>query len=180
VSGVVLFAATPRARARLAEARERGQHLRRYVAIAGAHVEPSRGTWAWRIGRTNDPRLRAVDGRDAADALTKYAVAAATKAASLLGVEPVTGRTHQIRVHAAHAGAPLLGDGAYGGARRIVAPNGSVRAISRIALHAAWVETSDARGDPWRVDAAIPDELRTLWREAHGDEEAWANALARW
>ena len=68
----------------------------------------------------------------------------------------MTGRTHQIRVHASHAGAPLLGDRDYGGPTRLTLPGGRVLAPTRIALHAAKVRIARDDGAPLVVHCAHP------------------------
>jgi 23S rRNA pseudouridine1911/1915/1917 synthase len=181
VSGVVLFAAEPCAQARLSLAREQGRYRRRYVAIASSPPMPAAGVWSSPIGRGRDPRLRAVGGRDARPALTRYAVVErAPGGAAMLAVEPQTGRTHQIRVHASHAGAPLFGDTAYGGPGRIVAPSGAVLAVPRIALHAVWVEVPLEDGTAWKVEAPLPDDLTGIWQTLSGSPAAWAKAALEW
>ena len=122
VSGVVLFAEGDEARVHLARMRELGRYARHYVALCRGVPEPRWGTWSFPIGRDRNPRKRRVGGRDATHAETSFAVVATAPGAALLAVEPQTGRTHQIRVHASHVGAPLLGDAAYGGPTRIVTP----------------------------------------------------------
>lgn len=179
VSGVVLLARTDEARARLARARDEGTYRRRYVALACGAPSPATGRWAAPIGRAADPRLRAVGGRDTVDAATRYRTAAhAPGGLVMLSVEPETGRTHQIRLHAAHAGAPLLGDVDYGGPARLALPGGAVRRVGRVALHCAWVEAPIRTIGSPRVEAPVPDELRALWQAAGGDADAWAEALA--
>ncbi len=177
VSGVVLFARTPEAAARLADARERGLYRRHYVALAARAPSPDRGRWSAPIGRGKDARHRRVGGPDAVPAQTDYFVAkVAPRGEALLGVEPATGRTHQIRVHAAHAHAPLLGDAAYGGPTRLTASSGAVTRLERIALHAAWVEVPTSSAAPLRVRAALPDDLTHIWRLLGGDDGAWDDA----
>jgi 23S rRNA-/tRNA-specific pseudouridylate synthase len=176
VSGVVLFAADDDARKRLARAREQGRYRRHYVAIVRGAPAALRGEWAGSIGRARDPRRRLVDGRDAVHAETVYAVVASVAQASLLAIEPRTGRTHQIRVHAAHAGCPVFGDEAYGGPLRIVSERGAVRALTRIALHAAWVEVP-VGSETLRVHAPIPDDLAAIWTDCGGDPSAWELAF---
>jgi 23S rRNA pseudouridine1911/1915/1917 synthase len=88
----------------------------------------------------------------------------------------VTGRTHQLRVHSSHAGSPLYGDASYGGPRKIVRTDGSVEALGRVALHAAWVRLPLEGGV--RVEAPIPPELVALWEALGGRAEDFEVALA--
>ncbi len=177
VSGVVLLATDDTARAKLAHARETGRYRRHYLAIASRAPTPDAGLWTTPIGRDRDSRKRRVGGRDARPASTRYALCDTTERAALLAVEPVTGRTHQIRVHAAHAGCPLYGDGSYGGPTRIVSGRGSVTRLGRIALHAAWVEIADEGGALLRVDAEVPPDLSDIWTSCGGAASAWSRAL---
>lgn len=180
VSGVVVFAFDRPAAERLRVLRDEHEYLRRYVAIAvpsSSFVDPE-GTWTVAIGRAKDPKLRAPNGKDPAPARTHFAVVAsapegvATPAFRLLALAPITGRTHQLRVHASHAGAPLLGDRAYGGPVRTTLPSGRVLALDRIALHAARVTLA---GRP--IEAPIPEKLRQTWLALGGDGAAWEKAL---
>src|SRR5262249_6517804 len=153
---------------------------RRYVAIAARTPERESGSWDAPIGRGKDPRHRAVNGPESVAALTHYAIVARVESgAALLALAPVTGRTHQLRVHAAHAGAPLLGDAIYGpGPRgRVVLPGGRVLPWTRVALHAARVRVPDAGGREMEVEAPIPPELDDLWLSLGGDAAAWNTAL---
>lgn len=174
VSGIILFATSAEAEADLKELRERGEYQRRYVAIArGAASLRSSGTWDEAIGDGKDARHRAVGGKNAKASTTKYRVVGQANGFTMLAVEPVTGRTHQIRVHSAHAGAPLLGDRDYGGPTRITLESGSVVSLARIALHAIEVTLlGKVLGG-----ADVPEELSKVWRELGGDAEAWNTAL---
>jgi 23S rRNA pseudouridine1911/1915/1917 synthase len=175
VSGVVVFALTRDAASRLSGARARGEYRRNYVAITARAPEPPTGVWSESIGRATDPRLRRIGGRDPAPALTRYcACGRAARGEAMLSVAPVTGRTHQIRVHAAHAGAPLLGDRAYGATPRIVLDSGQVLEPRRIALHALRIVVPAERpGSILSVVAPIPQELRDLWSALGGDASSW-------
>ena len=184
VSGVVLFATTEAAAERLRAARAAGAYDRRYLALAAcAAPMPESGAWEGAIGNGKDPRHRQVDGVDAKASRTRFRVVArlphperAGGEIALLAVAPETGRTHQIRVHASHAGAPLLGDRDYGGPMRLGAASGAVLALGRIALHAARVVVPGETGE-LRAEADVPPELRDAWRKLGGDDEAWARAL---
>jgi len=179
VSGVVVFALTKAAAERLSRARTEGAYARCYVAVAARAPAAEAGTWDTPIGRAPDPRLRMAEGRDPVDAKTRYAVVAlASGGETLLSVAPMTGRTHQIRVHAAHAGAPLLGDRAYGGPSRITLPSGRVVEPKRIALHAARVVVPGQDGAPVVVTSPPPPELASLWSALGGDPAAWEVAAS--
>jgi 23S rRNA pseudouridine1911/1915/1917 synthase len=174
VSGVVILALSRAAATRLHRAREVGDYQRRYVAIATREPEPPRGLWDAPIGRAADPRLRMAGGRDPTAAQTRYATCACTSSGeAMLAVAPVTGRTHQIRVHAAHAGAPLLGDRAYGGPIRMTVVGGRVIEPRRIALHAARVVVRQAHRAPFVAEAPVPTSLQDLWAALGGDPTAW-------
>jgi len=172
VSGVVVLAATAAGEARLRRARAEGRYQRRYLAL-GVGDLPAEVTWDAPIGRARDPRLRAAFGPDAKPSLTHARVVARTAGVLLLAVEPITGRTHQIRVHASAAGAPLVGDRDYGGPRSFTSEDGRVVALDRIALHAARVSV-----DGVRADAPVPDALAAVWSALGGHAEAWDEALA--
>jgi 23S rRNA pseudouridine955/2504/2580 synthase/23S rRNA pseudouridine1911/1915/1917 synthase len=98
--------------------------------------------------------------------------------AALLAASPVTGRTHQIRVHAAHAGAALVGDRSYGGPVRLTLPSGRVLAFGRIALHAAMVTVPDEGGAPLAIASPVPEALRSWWQALGGSDGDWEGGLS--
>ncbi len=174
VSGVVVFALDREAAVHLRHLREEHRYVRRYLAIAARPPTPPEGRWTVPIGRAKDPRLRAPHGRDPVDALTCFATVALARGGpfALLSLAPVTGRTHQLRLHASHAGAPLLGDRAYGGPVRATLASGRVLPLDRIALHAARVTL-----DGVAIDSRVPDVLLATWLALGGDDAAWEKAL---
>lgn len=179
VSGVLLVARDEAARARALAAREAGEFKRRYLALAERVPQPASGQWDTAIGRGKRPGLRRAHGPQAQSALTRYetiARVADDAQPCFLRVEPQSGRTHQIRVHAAHAGVPLLGDADYGGSRRVTLPSGAVREIGRIALHAALIEVR-LGSRWWRVQADLPHELQRLWSDLSGVPAVWQPAF---
>ncbi|HEY8076893.1 MAG TPA: RluA family pseudouridine synthase [Labilithrix sp.] len=173
VSGVVLFALDAAAETRLREARAAGAYARRYVAVARGTPATGHGVWREPIGRGKDARHRAADGADAKEAETRWRVVAHAGGHVLLALEPVTGRTHQLRVHASHHGLPLLGDRDYGGESRVVVAGGRVVALARIALHCARVAASGVV-----AEAPIPEDLARAWTSLGGDAEAWEKATS--
>jgi 23S rRNA-/tRNA-specific pseudouridylate synthase len=185
VSGVVIFAANAASEDRLRRARAEGTYERRYIALAVGDV-PDVVTWSRPIGRAEDLRRRAVDGPDAKAATTRVRTIARSGGAgtgrgtgriAVLAIDPVTGRTHQIRVHASAAGAPLFGDRDYGGPSSFVTEAGRVVALDRVALHAARVVVPGERGAIEAI-VPVPDELRAVWSAASGEPSAWDDALA--
>lgn len=181
VSGIVTLGLTPDARRLVQEWRERGCFERRYLALASGEAEATSGAWRESIGR-GAGKLRVIAGRNAEVAHTDYAVIASSEFMAratpnrlhLLALGPRTGRTHQLRVHCAAHALPLLGDRAYGGASRLISPSGSVAALDRIALHAAWVELPLPQ--PLRIQALTPPWLLGIWRQFSANEAAFAAA----
>ena len=188
VSGVIIFARSPVGASRLLEARAQGLYSRRYVAIASNPLSPPRGRWDFPVGRAANPRLREVGGRDPIPASTRYAMCKLLGSGTALATfAPETGRTHQIRVHASHAGAPLVGDRAYGGRVSITLPTGGVVAPRRIALHAARVSvpravlgrrTDSDVGPAWVVSSPVPHELIDLGRALGLAPHEWEDAVS--
>ena len=85
--------------------------------------------------------------------------------ATLIEAEPVTGRTHQIRVHAAHAGFPLLGDDKYG-SREGEALTRQL-GLSRLFLHAESLTFPEpSSGRPVQIRAPLPEELEAVLSRA--------------
>lgn len=178
VSGVVIFALGRDARDLLRKAREEDAYQRHYVALALRAPEPARGWVDAPIGRGRRPTERQVGGKQAKEARTRYATVAAVQGLALVAAEPQTGRTHQIRVHMAHVGAPLCGDDRYGGSKRVVLGSGEVVRPGRIMLHAAWVRVQLGGTEPFFVQAPVPDPMRELWAHAAGDRGAWERSLS--
>lgn len=130
---------------------------RGYLAFVAGEVEREEGMVDAPIGRhPTAPHLRAV--RPGGEpALTRYRVEERYRGATLLAVELDTGRTHQIRVHLAHLGHPVLGDREYAGASPLA---------DRQALHARRLTfTHPATGERLSFEAPLPAELERL-REA--------------
>jgi 23S rRNA pseudouridine1911/1915/1917 synthase len=163
-SGVLLVARTVAALESLAR-QFRGRTVeKRYVALVHGTVRSERGTIDRPIGR--DPRDRkrmSVRGSRGRTAVTRFTVRERLPGATLLDVAPETGRTHQIRVHLASVGHPLVGDAVYGGRRRRAAGDVTeiLGACPRHALHAArLVVAHPATGKPLVLEAPLPADLR--------------------
>ncbi len=144
-SGVMVVAKTERALRTLSETFANRDLDRDYLALAWGVPQPPAGEIEGDIGRHPTDRKRmAVVTRNGKHALTRYATERAWGAAcALLRCRLATGRTHQIRVHLAERGHPLVGDPVYlrrmpGAARLLPEPaRRALLAFPRQALHAA-------------------------------------------
>ena len=182
VSGVLLVAVGTRAQQRLLKERAAGMLRRRYVALASGVPAPAEGEWREALGRGGSGK-RVVDDRDGQHAHTRYRAIAVAEpvardraATSLLALSPVTGRTHQLRVHASVHGAPLLGDRKYSGPVRMTLADGSVHALSRIMLHSVSVEWGPKAGRQLVVSEPGTD-LLDPWLQLGGDAGALQRVL---
>jgi 23S rRNA-/tRNA-specific pseudouridylate synthase len=174
VSGVVVCCLDDPAIRAVERARAAGRYARVYVAIASARIEGA-GTWDAPIGtvRRGGRAIPAALGRDAKPAETRFTAVAAARDATLLRLEPITGRTHQLRVHAAHENAPLFGDREHGGRAALTDAKGRVFPFDRVALHALSIRLPDASGELLEAASPVPATLRALWNALDGDERAW-------
>ncbi len=182
-SGVMVVAKTDTAHRALSEAfadhGASGGLERAYVALVWGAPARTSGTVDASLGRAADRVRRAVvpDGRaDARHAVTRYRVlerfgddGAGNALASLVECRLETGRTHQIRVHMAHIGHPVVGDPDYGQAFRTKANRlpeplrGMVRAFPRQALHARLLGFDHpATGAHMRFEAVLPADMAAL------------------
>lgn len=162
-SGLLVVARTERARVSLVEQLSARRAERRYLALVAGTVQSDEGMVDAPLGRSAaDPTKRAVraDGREAR---TVYAVRSRFEgpvAATLVECRLETGRTHQIRVHMAAIGHPVLGDGRYGPRRRAV-PDGWPE--DRPWLHAGVLGFDHpATGERLRFTSDLPDDLAAL------------------
>ena len=121
-SGVMVFAKTRRAYAALREAFESHEGVvKKYLAVTHGAPKQKSGTLETLIGRKPwDAKRMAVvgPGADGRRAVTRWTVLGRRSGMALVEFVIETGRMHQIRVHAAHLGAPIVGDPLYGDAER--------------------------------------------------------------
>jgi 23S rRNA pseudouridine955/2504/2580 synthase len=166
-SGVLLLARTARAaRALTAAFRERTARKTYWAVVAG--VPPKRqGVIALplekrRTGRSGGERMTA--GRAAGLAAeTRYRVVQTAKRdAAWLVMRPLTGRTHQLRVHCAAIGHPILGDGKYGGKAAFLERRELPRRLHLHAREVAIPHPDD--GTTLRITAPLPEHMAASWQ----------------
>lgn len=166
-SGLLVVARTPEVHQRLIAALAAREVKREYLALTNG-VMTGGGTVDQPIGRHRSVRTRMAVRGDGRDAVTHYRVARRFRAHTLVNVELQTGRTHQIRVHLAHIGYPLVGDPVYGGRRRTPRGAGAdlieaLDAFKRQALHAARLELAHpVSGRIVRWQAPPPADMARL------------------
>ena len=112
--GVVLLAKNAHVHAKMMEALAAGQVQKTYEALVWQRPDTDEGRWCVPIARRGGESLLREVRPDGQAAETRFRVLAACDTAALLELEPVTGRTHQLRVHCSHIGCPILGDPQYG------------------------------------------------------------------
>lgn len=161
-SGLVLFSLDKAVQPAL-DAQVAGHDMRkRYLAVVGGSPSFTQKVIEAPIARDrhDSRRMRAGAAGQGKPAKTLVKVAARSVGRSLLEVELVTGRRHQIRVHLASLGFPIVGDGVYGGAR----PKPSL-GEKGLLLHALSEEvTHPVTGEHLRFETAWPARLGTSWR----------------
>lgn len=181
VTGVVTFARTTRAIEAIASARASGRYRRRYLALASGSLSLSDRAWHDPIAHDpRDARKRIVGGGPTSkEAHTIAEPEHALTHATLLVLWPRTGRTHQLRVHAAHAGHPLLGDLPYGGPKRLARADGRMVSFPRVMLHCAEVILPGIRSGTLELRAPIPADFAEAFAALGGTPEALAFAASR-
>ncbi len=151
-SGLLVLAKTDAAHAALSRQIKARQFAKEYLALVHGALSPAAAVIDAPIGRdpANRKRMAVVDaGRSA---LTTYSTLSSYSKHTLARVTPETGRTHQIRVHFASIGHPLVGDGLYGRAD----PE-----LPRHFLHASRIGFGHPISDkPLDLSSALPDELQ--------------------
>jgi RluA family pseudouridine synthase len=141
-TGVVLFAKAPAANAGLAAQFAAHTVEKTYLALTG------------RPARLPPKAFRSEGAVDEARAVTDFVVASVLARGLLVEAHPRTGRKHQVRIHLAEAGIPILGDPRYGGA---------TGAAPRVMLHAARLDLRHPLTNaPLSVESPLPADFRAV------------------
>jgi 23S rRNA pseudouridine1911/1915/1917 synthase len=163
VSGVVLFARTSKAAARLSEQFREGTVCKMYRAIVEGNVAKDSGEfvdWLLKDEVTNTTRRVPANTPCARQARLRFRRVATAPNLSLLEIEPRTGRSHQIRVQLAARGHPIYGDRKYGSQHT---------GQGVVALHAARLTFEHpTRHEPVTVRAPDPGTWRKVFGPYHG------------
>jgi 23S rRNA pseudouridine1911/1915/1917 synthase len=174
-SGLLLVAKTDHAHRWLAAALAGRRIKRRYAALCWGHLSSDRVTVDKPLARDPRDRKRMAIVNTGKAAKTDFVRLARFDSADLLRAHLHTGRTHQIRVHLASIGHPVLGDDTYGGGggRRLVA-----LPPKRHFLHAAWlIFPHPETGEPVELRSRLPADLRRALDAVAGEPLEYPDPL---
>lgn len=168
-SGLVLIAKDRISASRLSDAMKSGNIAKKYITILDGELQDDEGiidTYIKREAESIIFRKVCTEGEGGDRAITKYKVLARRNGYSLVLASPITGRTHQLRVHFSYIGAPILGDDMYGSASPL---------ITRHALHALSLQFVHPRTQEKMTAFAPPKEdLANLIVEIFGEDALYA------
>jgi len=156
-SGVLLLGRSPNAAAALAESFKSRETDKRYFALVMGVPNPSEGRIKLNMEKApikgNERMVVSPNGKHS---ITDYIIVdKAQPAAAWLALKPHTGRTHQLRLHCAEMGHPIVGDGKYGGAEAFL--SGSIS--KKMHLHSYFVSFPHPAGGTVTVTAPLPDHM---------------------
>jgi 23S rRNA pseudouridine1911/1915/1917 synthase len=173
-SGVMVVAKNDETHQRLSRMFAAHDLTRIYQAVVWGAPTAKRGVIEAAIGRHPVDRKRmAVRKTGGRAALTEYWLEQRfgpplRPVASLVGAKLGTGRTHQVRVHLAHLGCPVVGDPVYGRRRNAAGPE-ALKSFGRQALHAAVLEFRHPRlGRQMTFASKLPQDIKTLLSQLNG------------
>lgn len=161
-SGLLMVAKTDQAHAYLAAQLKEKTSLREYIAIVNGGVKEDQGIVDAPIGRNPSDRLKMAIVTGGKDAITHYEVIERMKSHTLIKLKLETGRTHQIRVHMASLGHPIVGDPLYGVKQEKVKHDGQL-------LHARMLGFIHPRTEELMVfEAPIPEYFEQILTKCRG------------
>ncbi len=164
-SGLMVYSKT-REGNRIGEQFRRHSIRRRYLAVVEGRVESNTDTIKGFLKKTDllrgGRKVTTATEASGRKAVTRYRVLERYESATLIEVQPDTGRTHQIRVQLASIGHPIVGDKIYGG-ERVDASSGRVRGFPRQALHACLLGFHHpVTGAKMEFSSELPRDMRRL------------------
>ena len=157
-SGIVLIAKNRLSAQILSKSIQNKQIAKSYLAILNGTPDAPDGDICAPIKREQDSIIKRIDADDGSYSLTKYRTLATCDMFSLVEASPITGRTHQLRVHFAHIGHPICGDTLYGFPSHF---------INRQALHAYKISfIHPTTNERLTIKASIPKDMMELYKLA--------------
>lgn len=159
-SGILVIACRKVTARELAQALESTKTEKVYLALCRAKPEPTEGTWTWPLSDRAEGRRDPQGKPPHKNATTRYRVLESSQYFSLIEVRIESGRTHQIRRHAALAKHPLVGDRRYG----LNAAADRAKALynwDRLALHHTKLAFT-LLGQPVSLEAKLPEQMKRV------------------
>lgn len=161
-SGLMVIAKTQTALSRLTVAFQRKQVVKRYLALLHGVPDPETGEWQAPIGSHPEATPRWGIREDGRPGHSRYRTVEALAGNALVELEPVTGRTNQLRLHAAHFRHPIVGDDLFG--------RGMEPGLERLFLHAHRLEfVHPSTGESMAFEAPLPPELSDYLDRLRGE-----------
>ena len=162
-SGLIIVAKHDAAHVSLARQLKERKVEKTYLALVEGRVEPKAGVIDGAIGRHPRHRKKMAVVERGREARTRYRLLREVDGRSLVEVRPETGRTHQIRVHLASIGHPVVGDALYGGR------GGTASSLRRQFLHAQRLAFRHPRtGDRLELEAPLAEDLQEALAKLEG------------
>lgn len=171
-SGVIVIALDDKAYYNLIEQFKRREINRRYIALIYGNLREDEGEISLRIGRSESDRKKmSTRVRKGKEAVTRWKVLERFGKATLIAVRLGTGRTHQIRVHFASIGHPVLGDRTYGKKVEIEAKSRKKILFPRQMLHAEILGFAHPDSDEYlEFSSPVPEDMAKKVKDLKGDE----------
>ncbi len=166
-SGLMVVAKSERAHLALSLAFRRRQVRKVYLAVCYGEPTPGEGVIDAPIGRHPSQRQRMAVVAQGRSARTLYTVQERFRGTALVSCRPVTGRTHQIRVHMAHIGHAIVGDPTYAGRQwrnlEVARHAAACRSFPRQALHAHQLGfVHPVSGEELQFSSPLPEDIAAL------------------
>jgi 23S rRNA pseudouridine1911/1915/1917 synthase len=169
-SGVMVVAKSDRAQTSLVEQWLDREVIKHYTTLVAGLVEEDEATVDVPIDRDQYNRQRMASSRHGRDAISHFTVTRRFAGTTLLDVRIETGRTHQIRVHLAFIGHPVVGDALYG--NKVSARIAEELGVTRQFLHATSLTfRMPGSGDIRTFSAPLPEDLATVLDALHAAPE---------
>ena len=159
-SGVMVFSIHPRAHKKMTEHFRGHEIVKTYWALVKGIPDPAEGEFHSQLARRRSTNLMVSVARGGRQAETRYHLLKSMNGISLVEIDLITGRSHQIRAHFSEAGLPLLGDHAYGGPKLV-----DDVVIPRQMLHARTLAFSHpVTAEKMLFNAPLPEDFSNVLR----------------
>ena len=155
-SGLLIIAKNDKAHINLSEQIKNREIIKKYVALVRGNIKENNATIDMPIGRSDKDRKKMAVKKDGKNAITHFEVIRRYEGYTYLDIKIDTGRTHQIRVHLAEIGYPIVGDSVYSNGRNPFGVTGQM-------LHAKSLEFKHpTTGEVLKLEAPIPEYFKEV------------------